>query len=217
MAVTASQPERRISVIYGAQLHQPPQIRTAFGPLHWILPHEERRANDALPARKEGQDTFYLYFCVQDTGPGLSPQQIERLFKRFSQASPRTHITYGGSGLGLYICRELAEKQGGEVGVASTPGRGSVFAFYIESQPAQASDDALEKLSRLPNPPEPIMVSDRPGLPSIKSFDTGDKSVDDMSHSTAPQTPKSSARPSQTPLPSSQAPETGYRILLVEV
>lgn len=77
---------------------------------------------------------MYLYFAVKDTGRGLSDDEKTRLFHRFSQASPRTHVQYGGSGLGLFISRELTELQGGEIGVASTADEGSTFAFYIKAR-----------------------------------------------------------------------------------
>lgn len=54
----------------------------------------------------------YLLFAVQDTGRGLDENEKTLLFQRFSQASPRTHVQYGGSGLGLFISRELTELQG---------------------------------------------------------------------------------------------------------
>lgn len=58
-----------------------------------------------------GEDV-YLLFAVQDTGRGLDEREKTLLFQRFSQASPRTHVQYGGSGLGLFISRELTELQG---------------------------------------------------------------------------------------------------------
>ena len=82
---------------------------------------------------------------------------MSRLFKRFSQATSKTHIDYGGSGLGLYICRELAEKQGGGVGVASCPGQGSVFAFYIETRAAAPPEQVPPDLSNLA--PKPSNMS----------------------------------------------------------
>jgi signal transduction histidine kinase/CheY-like chemotaxis protein len=77
---------------------------------------------------------IYLFFTVKDTGRGLDENEKKLLFLRFSQASPRTHVQYGGSGLGLFISRELTELQGGEIGVASERGVGSTFAFYIKAR-----------------------------------------------------------------------------------
>lgn len=75
-------------------------------------------------------DVVYLTITVKDTGCGLTPDQKAKIFNRFSQASPRTHTKYGGSGLGLFISRELVELQGGEIGVASESGVGSTFVSY---------------------------------------------------------------------------------------
>jgi CheY-like chemotaxis protein len=56
------------------------------------------------------------------------------MFLRFSQASPKTYAQYGGSGLGLFISRELTELQGGQIGVHSVAGQGSTFTFYIKTR-----------------------------------------------------------------------------------
>jgi hypothetical protein len=78
-----------------------------------------------------------LTFSVHDTGSGLTDEERALLFQRFTQASPETHVTYGGSGLGLFICRKLTELQGGQITVQSRRGEGSKFSFYIEVKRAQ--------------------------------------------------------------------------------
>ncbi|MFO1252845.1 MAG: ATP-binding protein [Inhella sp.] len=98
-------------------------------------------ANNAIKFTEKGEveidlrrlpdegDTVHLRFAVRDTGVGLSPEQIARLFQSFSQADASTTRRYGGTGLGLAICKRLAELMGGEVGVESQPGQGSTFWF----------------------------------------------------------------------------------------
>ncbi|KAF3150708.1 hypothetical protein TWF569_004577 [Orbilia oligospora] len=78
------------------------------------------------------EDSLFLSFEVKDTGKGLTEEEKSMLFQKFSQASPRTHIQYGGSGLGLFISRELVQLQSGEIGVLSEAGNGYAFCFYIK-------------------------------------------------------------------------------------
>lgn len=80
-----------------------------------------------------------LSCAVSDTGIGMSETQLAQLFKPFSQADSATTRRFGGTGLGLYLVRELATKMGGAVTVASTPGQGSRFEIVI---PAAAPEGA---------------------------------------------------------------------------
>jgi PAS domain S-box-containing protein len=75
---------------------------------------------------------------VQDSGPGIDEATLGRLFKPFTQADESTTRRYGGSGLGLSICRELAHLMGGEVGVASRLGEGSLFWATLPLPRAEA-------------------------------------------------------------------------------
>ena len=73
-------------------------------------------------SERTGKDVL-LHFRVQDTGIGLTPEQMGRLFQSFSQADASTTRKFGGTGLGLAICKRLAELMGGEVGVESELGQ----------------------------------------------------------------------------------------------
>lgn len=80
-----------------------------------------------------------LRFEVADTGIGVDPEAQTRIFNAFEQADSSTTRRYGGSGLGLALCKKLVECMGGEINMVSRPGEGSTFAFEVpvECRPAQ--------------------------------------------------------------------------------
>ncbi|CAE6519545.1 unnamed protein product [Rhizoctonia solani] len=90
----------------------------------------------ALRARSPGDDkrdpTIYIYVVVQDSGPGLQKEDLALLFQRFQQGSNAHHV-FGGSGLGLFVCRQLCNLMGGRIEVVSEPGEGAMFRFFIRA------------------------------------------------------------------------------------
>jgi len=72
-----------------------------------------------------------FFFLVIDSGIGIEPQDKDKLFQSFSQVDASISRKYGGTGLGLNICRQLAELMGGSIGVESEKGRGSAFSFSV--------------------------------------------------------------------------------------
>lgn len=95
------------------------------------------------PMKPCSTEPIFVIFEVKDTGQGLTEDEMKSLFQRFKQASARTHVKYGGSGLGLFISRRLCEMHNGAIGVASLPGVGSTFAFYVEAH--RPSAEALKE------------------------------------------------------------------------
>lgn len=130
---TKTEPRREVTIHLATFAERPPDMFQSV---------------DYIPTRTFGDDTtlgsgwgtgdpVYVHLAVHDTGRGLDDVEKKLLFLRFSQASPKTHVQYGGSGLGLFISRELTELQGGEIGVASQSGVGSIFAFFVKARRAR--------------------------------------------------------------------------------
>ena len=80
---------------------------------------------------EDGAESLLIELSVWDTGIGITPEAVERIFNPFEQADGSTTRKYGGTGLGLPICQRLVRLMGGDIKVVSTPGSGSVFTFAI--------------------------------------------------------------------------------------
>lgn len=90
---------------------------------------------------EQGDKTIRARFEVQDTGIGLTEEQQSRLFQAFEQADSSTTRRFGGTGLGLVICRRLAELMGGVVGAESLLGRGSTFWVEVPLETVHGEHD----------------------------------------------------------------------------
>lgn len=106
-----------------------------------------------------GTDALWLRCAVSDTGIGIAPERLERMFDAFQQADSSTSRRFGGTGLGLSIARTFAEKMGGKLVAQSHESRGSVFTFEI---PLALREKPLGKPSEAPT--REVQGSDRPVL-----------------------------------------------------
>jgi len=86
-----------------------------------------------------------IVFRVSDTGIGMTPEQLERLFQAFSQAEVSTSSRYGGTGLGLAISRRFCRLMGGDIAVESTAGVGTAFTVTLPAQVSEAAPETVEE------------------------------------------------------------------------
>ncbi len=113
----------------------------------------ERGTVSLTVAREAGKNGDWMSFAVHDTGIGMTPEQMTRLFEEFSQADASVTRKYGGTGLGLALSRRLARMMGGDITVASEAGRGSTFTIRLPATVAEtrrepaAPPPALEGVS----------------------------------------------------------------------
>ncbi|KAJ9664672.1 hypothetical protein H2198_000018 [Neophaeococcomyces mojaviensis] len=201
--------EKRVIKMHLAASREKPSQEASYNLTY--IPSQAPKDKDVTAAAEWGLgEPVYIHFAVSDTGRGLNEFEKKQLFQRFSQANPRTHVTYGGSGLGLFISRELVELQGGEIGVASESGKGSTFAFYVKGRRSQApqpgSDEDFRDAHMSGNRKVSSGVGHKSKLLQIKS-EVADS--DRRSLITSPRTTANQLHQSRTDA-------TGLRVLIVE-
>lgn len=112
------------------------------------LVHDDRQlsshGNDAEPEILD-EESVTIAFEVADTGIGMAPVDLQRIFNRFTQGDNTAGRAYGGAGLGLSISRQLIRLMQGDISASSEPGQGSTFRFYIRLPRATALAVAEQK------------------------------------------------------------------------
>lgn len=97
---------------------------------------------------EETEDDYTLKFSVKDTGIGIPKNKLETIFERFTQGEESTTRTFGGTGLGLNIVKQLVELQKGEVHVKSTLNRGSEFYFILSYRKTNSEESEAKTVSK---------------------------------------------------------------------
>ncbi len=106
----------------------------------------------ALTVRRAPEDgAEWVIFAVRDTGIGMTPEQMTKLFQEFSQADAATTRKYGGTGLGLALSRRLVRLMGGDIVTESEPGRGSTFTIRLPAHVADGSPGAVSAAETRPD------------------------------------------------------------------
>jgi signal transduction histidine kinase len=97
----------------------------------------------------------WIHFRVSDTGIGISPEQMMKLFQAFSQADASTSKKYGGTGLGLLLSRRFCQTMGGDITVDSVQGQGSTFTIWLPVDGGVPKPRPHRGRKKLLSPPRP--------------------------------------------------------------
>ncbi len=119
---------------------------------------------DALAPRRATPGPVALQISVRDTGIGIPPDRMDRLFQSFSQVDSSITRQFGGTGLGLAISRGLVELMGGQIWVESAPGSGTTFHFTVRFAPGVAAPPVLTKPIPSVAGREIVIVEDNPAV-----------------------------------------------------
>jgi GAF domain-containing protein/CheY-like chemotaxis protein len=130
----------------------------------------ERGVVSLAVTRETAADGDAIAFTVSDSGIGMTPEQMTRLFEEFGQADASTTRRYGGTGLGLALSRRLCRMMGGDITVESEPGRGSTFTIRLPSEVKEPTREI----------PAPIVGETARGGPSTVLVIDDDAAVRDL-------------------------------------
>ncbi|KAL1800773.1 hypothetical protein ACET3X_001115 [Alternaria dauci] len=161
---TKDRPRKAITVTIGGCWSRPPQCWDEV-----TFTDDEKPDTDVTDKAEWGKGSkAFLWLKVTDTGCGMTTDEQKKLFSRFSQATPRTHVKYGGSGLGLFVSKSLTKLQGGAIGVYSEKGQGSKFAFFISTRLAQPPADHVSARAVQARPVPRRTMTGEEAMQSIK-------------------------------------------------
>ncbi|THB72995.1 MAG: response regulator [Gammaproteobacteria bacterium] len=118
-----------------------------------------------IPGHDDGID---LYFTVSDTGAGIVPERCERIFDPYQQANSSVAKLFGGTGLGLSVCKNLIEKMGGQINVKSAVGQGSEFMFSMHLGIQQFVGNEIETYEELAGKTAFIIDSNKLAVEQLK-------------------------------------------------
>ena len=148
-------------------------------------------------------DDKLVTVSVQDTGIGIPAEDIPHLFQKFYRVDNSDTREIGGTGLGLYLCRRLAETMSGNLRVESEYKKGSTFFLDV---PRMSHEDAMQKLNELPEEGPEIIV-DRPLLATPDQQTEGISLIETTEPTAPPATEPPAASPVATPVPAVAAPQ----------
>lgn len=171
--------EKNIEVVFNIDPSVPQKLSGDSLRLTQILTN---LANNAVKFTEKGEiiisvkhmesvdDDITLHFRVQDSGIGMTEEQLSRLFQSFTQADDSITRKYGGTGLGLVISKRLIEMMGGHINVESRPGKGTVFFFTIKLGRVKEDTEQCVNIQCLKNMKVLIVDDNRAALESLGSM-----------------------------------------------